>query len=238
MIPLTPTHEEHASWTFVDLCLFLGAILPCYLMGFLLVRIGQAVAPATFASNAVRALVFQTAIYAFLLGTLYVLVSVRHGRELWKSLGWTLRFRGAWICVVAAPLLAISVSALGVIFHAPGINPVENLISGRVSRLFVAIFITILGPLFEELFFRGFLFAILQRDLGAWPAIVLSALTFSLLHGKEYEWSWQLLMLIFLAGAAFGYARYKTGSTAASALLHAGYNMTFFVGDLIVRSLR
>jgi membrane protease YdiL (CAAX protease family) len=32
---------------------------------------------------------------------------------------------------------------------------------------------------------------------------------------------------------AFGYARYKTGSTAAAALLHGGYNLTFIVGYLI-----
>jgi hypothetical protein len=35
------------------------------------------------------------------------------------------------------------------------------------------------------------------------------------------------------AGIAFGYARYKTASTASAALLHAGYNLTFFVGYLI-----
>jgi uncharacterized protein len=239
MTPMAPTHEEHASWTFVDLALFLGAILPCYLLGFMLVWVGQKLAPASFASNAVRALVFQTAIYGFLLGTLYVLVSVRHGQALWRSLGWTVPFRGAWICAVVAPILAIAISAVGSLLHAPAIlNPVENLISGRASLFIVALFATVLGPLFEELFFRGFLFAVLQRDFGAWPAIALSALTFALLHGKEYEWAWQLLLLIFIAGAAFGYARYKTGSTAASALLHAGYNMTFFVGYLIVRSLR
>jgi len=41
------------------------------------------------------------------------------------------------------------------------------------------------------------------------------------------------LMLVGLAGVAFGYARYKTDSTAAAALLHGGYNLTFFVGYLI-----
>ena len=53
------------------------------------------------------------------------------------------------------------------------------------------------------------------------------------MHGQEYQWFWQQLLVIGLAGVAFGYARYKTGSTAAAALLHGGYNLTFFVGYLI-----
>jgi membrane protease YdiL (CAAX protease family) len=31
--------------------------------------------------------------------------------------------------------------------------------------------------------------------------------------------------MIGLAGAAFGYAKYKTGSTAASTLQHSGFNL-------------
>ncbi len=154
---MTSTHEEHASWTFVDLCLFLGAILPCYLMGFFLVRIGQAVAPATFASNAVRTLVFQTAIYGFLLGTLYVLVSVRHEQSLSRSLSWTLAFRGAWLCLAAVPLLTIGLLALGALLKAPEVtNPVEQLISGRGSLLTVALFATILRALVRGTVFSRF----------------------------------------------------------------------------------
>jgi membrane protease YdiL (CAAX protease family) len=91
----------------------------------------------------------------------------------------------------------------------------------------------VLGPLFEELLFRGFLQPLLQRALGPWPAIFLAATGFAVLHGAQYKWSWQHLLLVGWAGVAFGYARYTTGSTAAAALLHGGYNLTFFVGYLI-----
>jgi len=80
---------------------------------------------------------------------------------------------------------------------------------------------------------RGFLQPLLQRALGPWLAILLAATGFALLHGQEYQWFWQQLLVVGLAGAAFGFARYKTGSTAAAALLHGGYNLTFFVGYLI-----
>jgi membrane protease YdiL (CAAX protease family) len=231
-----PSPENQDSWDFTDLGLFLGAILPCYVLGALPVYLGKALAPDAFASEGVRTLVSQCSIYALMLGTLYALATVRHDQPFWRSLGFTLAFRGAWLCLVAAPFLAIGLAALGALSRAPMIpNPVENLISGRVSLLIAALFATILGPLFEELFFRGFLFAVIQGILGAWPAIALSALCFSLLHGPEYQWAWQHLMVIFVAGAAFGFARYKTGSTAAAVLLHAGYNMTLVVGFLIQR---
>jgi len=126
---------------------------------------------------------------------------------------------------------------LGVLLRAPAIpTPVESLISGRGSLFLVAFFAVVLGPLFEELLLRGFLLPLLQRVLGPWPAIALAAVGFSLLHGAQYKWSWQDLLLIGVAGVAFGYARYKTGSTAAAALLHGGYNLSFFAGYLIQSS--
>jgi hypothetical protein len=62
--------ESQAFWSFEDLALFLGAILPAWLVGSLLVRFGQTLAPAAFSSAAVRTLAFQTTIYALLIGAL------------------------------------------------------------------------------------------------------------------------------------------------------------------------
>ena len=108
----------------------------------------------------------------------------------------------------------------------------EGLISEPRLAL-LRIFAVVLGPVFEELLFRGFLQPLLERALGRWLAILLAATGFAMLHGQQYQWAWQQLLVVGLAGVAFGYARYKTGSTAAAALLHGGYNLTFFVGSLI-----
>jgi len=214
--------------------LFLGAIFPAWLVGALLVRFGRTLAPSAFSNDAVRALAFQSAIYALLIGALYLVITFRYRRPLWQSLGWVAPERGAWWCVVGGPALAIGLSILGVALRAPAIpTPVENLISGRGSLFLVAFFAVVLGPLFEELLFRGFLLPLLERALGAWPAILLAAGGFALLHGQQYQWAWQQLLVVGLAGVAFGYARFKSGSTAAAALLHAGYNLTYFVGYLI-----
>ena len=231
---MTPSRDSRAFWGFEDLALFLGAVLPAWLVGMLLIRFGRTLAPGAFSNNAVRALAFQSAIYALLVGALYLVIASRYRRPFWQSMGWVAPERGKWWCVFGGPGLAIGLSVLGVALRAPAIpTPVESLISGRGSLLLVAFFAVVLGPLFEELLFRGFLQPLLERALGAWPAILLAATGFALLHGQEYKWMWQQLLVVGLAGVAFGYARYKTGSTAAAALLHGGYNLTFFVGYLI-----
>jgi membrane protease YdiL (CAAX protease family) len=229
---MTPSRDNSAFWGFEDLALFLGAILPAWLAGMLLIRFGRTLAPVTFSNDAVRALAFQSAIYAILVGALYMVIAFRYRRPFWQAMGWVAPDRGKWWCIFGGPALAIGLSILGVALRAPAINtPMENLISE--ARLAFAFFAVVLGPLFEELLFRGFLLPLLQRSLGPWPAIVLAATGFALLHGQQYQWAWQQLLVVGLAGVAFGYARYKTGSTAAAALLHGGYNLTFFVGYLI-----
>src|SRR5579864_7646311 len=231
---MTPSRDSGAFWSFEDLALFLGAILPAWLVGALLVRFGRTLAPGAFSNNAVRALAFQSAIYALLVGALYMVITFRYRRPFLQSMGWVVPERGKWWCIVGGPALAIGLSVLDVALRTPAIpTPVESLISGRGSLLLVAFFAVVLGPVFEELLFRGFLQPLLERALGVWPAIVLAATGFALLHGQEYQWVWQQLVVVGLAGMAFGYARYKTGSTAAGALLHGGYNLTYFVGYLI-----
>jgi len=233
-LPTPPREEGAAFWGFEDLALFLGALLPAFLGGMVLVRAGRLLAPQTFASEAVQALVFQSTIYAVLALALYLLLAVRYGRPLWRSLGWTLRFRGAWFYLGVAPVLALTVSAVAALLRAPDVpTPVESLITSRGSLVAVLIFAALAGPVFEELVFRGSLYPLLAATLGAWPGIGLTALAFALLHGPEYQWSWQHVMAVGVAGVAFGAARYRTGSTAAAALMHIGYNATYVVGYLI-----
>ena len=104
------------------------------------------------------------------------------------------------------------------------------MLEGPLGLPLFGIFSVILGPVTEELAFRGFFMPLLIRALGAPAGIILTALPFALLHGPEYAWAWQYVLLIGAAGAAFGWVRYGTGSTLASAMMHSTYNLTFFAG--------
>jgi len=85
-----------------------------------------------------------------------------------------------------------------------------------------------LGPVCEELAFRGFLQPLLVRSLGPVGGVLAAAVPFGLLHIPEYGNSWRHGVVITLAGAAFGCVRQATGSTKASTVMHASYNFLFF----------
>lgn len=215
---MTP-HREQAFWSYEDLALFLGATLPAFFLAAFLTR------PIPFPDEGVRQIAFQSLFYALLVIVLYFLIA-RYRRPVWRALGWTFSFRWASLCVLAGPVMAIALAALAAALHAPDETAIQNLVTDRVSRVVVMLFVAWFGPLFEELAFRGFLLPLLERSTGGWPAIFLTAIPFALLHGTTVRWSWQALLVIGLAGVVFGWVRVKTGSTTASALVHIGYNST------------
>jgi membrane protease YdiL (CAAX protease family) len=221
---------ESPFWSYEDLALLLSALLPCYFGAYMLVRVSGTT------SKEGQTLIFQASLFALLLGALYLLVSWRYRKPFWQSMGWVRPVRGAWWSVVGGPLLAVTVSVLGVALRAPEVpDPVKDLITGRLSLVTVMAFAVVFGPIYEELFFRGFLFPLLAKTFGAVGGIVLSAVPFALLHGPQNQWAWQQVTMVGVAGLAFGFVRHRTGSTAASTILHASFNLTQFVAFLALR---
>jgi uncharacterized protein len=225
-----PESRKYPFWTYEELGLLVGSVIPIFLLVSL-------VGYFTRLKGGAAAMVVQSLFYALLLGVLYLLVAWRYGQPFWKSLGWT-AFRLPFLIAATGPMLAISSSAVGVLLKAPPLpSPIEDLISDRRSLFIMMLFLTLIGPVFEELMFRGFLFPLLARSTGPWPAIFVTAALFAMVHGYQYRWSWQHLTVVGLAGSVFGFVRYKSGSTAASTLVHTGYNATLFIGFMVQKSL-
>ena len=101
-----------------------------------------------------------------------------------------------------------------------------------MSITLLVIFGVLVAPVVEEMLFRGFIFSVVDRSLGAAAAVVSTSLLFSLPHGVQYGWRWQNLLLLTAVGVAFGAGRAWTGSVRPSALMHASYNATLFAGLL------
>jgi len=218
--------RENPFWSYEDLGLFLGGLIPC---GFLALGLTSLI---HFRSRGLQAIAFQFLFYLLALGVLWVLIR-RYGRPMWQSLGYHFHFRGAWGSVIVGPALAIALSMLGTALHTPDTSNIPKLITDRTSLIAVLTFAVLIGPIFEELVFRGFLFPLLARSLGTAAGIVVTAAPFAALHYFTYGWTWQTLVLIFLAGIFFGIARARTGSTTAAAMIHIGYNGTFFGAYLL-----
>jgi len=67
----------------------------------------------------------------------------------------------------------------------------------------------------EEIYFRGFCLTSIEARLGRWPAIIVSALIFSAMHGNIWY-----AHLYFLLGVLLGWVYCSTGSLFAAVLCH------------------
>src|SRR6266436_625404 len=158
---------------------------------------------------------FQITISLSLIGSLYAIIRLRHGRGVWKRLGWSWPARFHLVAALVAGIgLGIGVA------HAT--TPTIHVI-----HLWNLILLDgLLRPVIEESFFRGCLLPVVARTTGPTIGIAATAVLFATLHPITTFVQW----LCFLAtGTAFGWIRVKSGSTAASTLMHAIYNVTLFL---------
>jgi hypothetical protein len=216
-------------WTYQDLLLILLLLAPCLLTGILLAELAFWAVPLFAHAKAAKPLAAQFLVAGMWFGCIFLLLKTKYDRPFWRSLAWFKPPWGFWSSVLAGPLVAFSIAFLGLTIRTPeNILPFENYMHDRVSVVLIGLFAVTLGPLSEELAFRGLLFPLLARSFGAPAAILGAAVPFALLHGPQYSWSWQHILLVLLAGLAFGWMRHRTGSTMASAFMHGAYNLTFY----------
>ena len=83
--------------------------------------------------------------------------------------------------------------------------------------------VVVLIPIGEETLFRGFLMrGWLRSPRSAWPVILITAALFAIVH---VQYDWFLIGQVFAFGVLFGWARWATGSTLLTMLLHAAVNL-------------
>ncbi len=75
----------------------------------------------------------------------------------------------------------------------------------------------------EELFFRGWLQNLLERRMGRWPALGVTAVLFGLSHfnKRALHFNWRYVLLAAIAGVFYGRAWRQQRRVGASALTHA-----------------
>lgn len=107
------------------------------------------------------------------------------------------------------------------------LNPILN-----GNLLWEGVLYNIRSVLFEELIFRGVLFYILIKRLGAGKAIIISSVAFGIYHWFSYELFWnvqQMTIYFFITGIMgliYAYAYAKTFSLYIPIAIHFGWNFT------------
>lgn len=158
----------------------------------------------------------------------------------WRSLGrlrgfgmqharWEAATPANWFVAVATGCLAGG--AVYVVVSAGGGKVILSA-DWRLVLLQVA-----LGPVLEEIVFRGYLFGALVwsfrrlagRILPNSALIAVGAVVFALVHVAQPGFRWLELASIASTGTLYGWVRCRSGSTAPAAASHAAYNMTLYV---------
>ncbi len=225
--PPSPPPDTYPFWGYLDLAAFLliaffGLILESLLMRVLF-------SPAQLKKIYVI-LPAQLLLYALLLGAIALIFGRYYGRPFWRSLAWLPAPLPTPFIAACGIMLAFAVMIASLLLRTPDIDsPMKELLSDPSSVLLMAVLAVTIGPVCEEILFRGFLQPVLVRSLGPAGGILLAAVAFGLLHLPEYGNSWRHALLITLAGASFGWMRHRTGSTRAAAVMHASYNGVFFL---------
>jgi uncharacterized protein len=126
-------------------------------------------------------------------------------------------------------VLMLTLDFLSRFLPMPKTTPFDQFFAHPSDAYLTAIFAITLGPLMEELFFRGFLYPVLARHIGIFWGIILTALPFALIHAVQYGYAWGAVLVIFLVGVVLTSVRAVTKSVAASFLAHIGYNGALMV---------
>jgi membrane protease YdiL (CAAX protease family) len=192
------------------------------------------------------------AVFAFVLLFLYVTLSVLPGKPFWHTLGWRKLKPSAsdfvsrllakpWLYLFSGAALSVLTSVVGSGVHTPDDMPIQFLLKSRVGALLMMAMAVAVAPLVEETVFRGYLYPVVVRIVasilrffgtestravhtGVLWSIVLTGISFGLLHGSQLAWTWGIVSLLIVVGIVFTYVRARTGTVFASYLMHLGYN--------------
>jgi len=98
---------------------------------------------------------------------------------------------------------------------------------------FVAIGGVVLAPIAEEFLFRGVLYKALEQRWNRITSVIVVSVVFSLIHtGEISSGYWLTHVSLFLFPILLALSRVATKSLGSPIMLHAGYNLSEYVGYL------
>ncbi|MEE8360260.1 MAG: type II CAAX endopeptidase family protein [Candidatus Omnitrophota bacterium] len=200
--------------------------------------------PKGSATNRIVAILNTTILDLVGIGCVFYFVIYRYKHKI-KDLGLSMKnifkniFYGFFGYLAALPILFITLLVAALILdllnHAPQPQPVFDLFLEEEKMpvlVCLSILVAIIGPILEEIFFRGFLYTAIKRETGIKWAILISAFIFAFLHAHLAGFFPIMILGIFLA-----YMYEKTGSLIASMTVHITHNLIMVFLMLLVKGL-
>lgn len=132
------------------------------------------------------------------------------------------------VTIVFSPTYRIVLTLAGVRAPASDGPALPQLFGdGPLAVAMAVLVVVIVGPLVEEVALRGVLLGALDSRIGGWPATLVSALVFSLLHASVYSF-----LPLLVLGIALGRVAVGRRSLWPAIVFHMAYNAWFVVAAL------
>lgn len=145
---------------------------------------------------------------------------LRAVRSFWPAVGWTLLAYVAFIAFSAAFLSAVGADQQDDLPQDLGAD------EGTGAMLGIAFLVTVMAPLAEEFFFRGYLYRALKTWRGMWPAAIGVGVLFGLVHAGGSDAAFLLPLAVL--GLIFCLLYERTGSLYPCIVLHTVNNSVAF----------
>lgn len=186
------------------------------------------------------------------LGLILVVYFLKKQGSSWRELGFNIPqgkvFREMGIGITGylgtLPLFVLVLMALmyfsSLFSYEPPPHPLVNVFVEEEKRqpflvIFSILFGAVIGPVFEEIFFRGFCYPILKGKIGKVGAMVVSSAFFASIHHTGFVF-WP----IFILGMALAYLYETRRSLLAPMTLHVVHNSLligyFFLAKQVISS--
>ncbi|WP_420812635.1 CPBP family intramembrane glutamic endopeptidase [Planococcus versutus] len=216
--------ERNEMWKWRDLTymLFLVLVLvPIFIETILftyLLSVFQNELYAGTLNGFIMAIVFTAALYFIVL---------KPNRQSWSTVGLKSFPLSEWKRITVWTVILIIVSiALVVAMSFIGIgtenSKTESLQSQMTLLNFAIGFVSaaIISPIYEEIFYRGFLYRFFSSRYGVLSGMIISSLIFTVVHIPTFN----TLPVNFVSGLVFSWVYQKTGSIIPSILIHGIFN--------------
>jgi membrane protease YdiL (CAAX protease family) len=202
------------------------------LMGALVVGVIAAIAGADFSNPTPAVNIAATIVQDLCLIGSAVLFASMAGRPLpvqfglrrtrfWPAVGWmALAFFAFYVFTL------VWVSIVGANTDDTKLTDDLGVDRSTVALLGAAFLVSVVAPIAEEFFFRGYFFGALRNWKGLWPAAIITGLVFGGIHVGSAELA--LLLPLAFFGFVLCLLRERTGSLLPCMVLHCANNSLAF----------
>jgi membrane protease YdiL (CAAX protease family) len=238
VFPVVEETEREPFWGYLDLLLMIGLLFTSLVLIALMANGWAHFHPQAKDDLTELALPLQLVAYVFVYLCFFLIFKLRYNRTVFKSLGWRKTSFSLLTAGFGGVLLAVALSVFAALIHTPKVDTAfDELVKTPFSTALLAFTAVILAPLFEEMFFRGFLQPLFSRTFGVALGILATALLFGGLHASEYKFAWQYVAAITLVGVALGAVRAKTNSIIPGTVMHGCFNAVSVVALVVAKYL-